>query len=57
MIPYNTYDTEELLRQARHELDTVYLPSRETSMVLTKIDEALLWLSQAPCKHQFPENV
>ena len=34
------------LVQARDEIEETYPPSRERSLVLTKIDEALLWYNQ-----------
>lgn len=34
------------LVQARNEIEETYPPSRERSLVLTKIDEALLWYNQ-----------
>lgn len=35
-----------VLVQARNEIEEMYPPSREKSLVLTKIDEALLWYNQ-----------
>jgi hypothetical protein len=45
-----TTQTELWLRDCRLELNLEYEPSRERALVMTKIDEALLWLSQAPRK-------
>lgn len=40
-------ETKNLLKQAKLAADRLP-PSRESSMVKTKIDEAILWLGEVP---------
>lgn len=47
-------DMQEYLTEIKQDIETSLVPSRERSLVITKIDEAYLWLSLCTKKENTP---